>query len=174
MRLLSWCLMPNHFHMVLWPYNDGDLSTWMQWLMTAHVHRYHRHYHSSGHVWQGRYKAFPIQTDHHYLTVLRYVESNALRANLTDRAEHWKWSSWYASKQLDLFPFLAPGPVQRPRNWRALLNKEQPKKELDQIHLSINRKRPLGDQQWVDKMAKILGLEYTIRPRGRPKKKEEK
>jgi putative transposase len=89
MRLLAWCLIPNHFHLVLWPHGDGDLSRWMQWLMTAHVRRYHRHYHSSGHVWQGRFKAFPSEEDEHLWTVLRYVERNALRANLVVRAEEW-------------------------------------------------------------------------------------
>ncbi len=93
MRLLGYCLMPNHFHLVLWPYGDGDLGRWMQWLLTSHVRRYHRHYESSGHVWQGRFKAFPIQEDEHLLTVLRYVERNALRANLVAAAELWNWSS---------------------------------------------------------------------------------
>ncbi len=74
LRVLAWCLMPNHFHLVLQPHHDGDLGRWMQWLMTAHVRRYHRHYGGSGHVWQGRFKAFPIQKDDHLLTVLRYVE----------------------------------------------------------------------------------------------------
>ena len=78
MRLLAWCLIPNHFHLVLWPHEDGDLSRWMQWLLTSHVRRYHRHYHGSGHVWQGRFKAFPIEEDEHLWTVLRYVERNAL------------------------------------------------------------------------------------------------
>jgi REP element-mobilizing transposase RayT len=93
MRLVAWCLLPNHFHLVLWPRHDGDLSRWMQWLMTSHVRRYHRHYKSSGHVWQGRFKAFPIEQDEHLLTVLRYVERNPLRANLAPRAEDWRWSS---------------------------------------------------------------------------------
>ena len=53
MRLVGWCLMTNHFHLVLWPHDDGDLSRWMQWLLTAHVRRYHKHYQSSGHVWEG-------------------------------------------------------------------------------------------------------------------------
>ena len=172
MRVLSWCLMPNHFHMVLRPRKDGDLSTWIQWLMTAHVRRYHRHYHSSGHIWQGRYKSFVIQDDHHYLAVLRYVESNALKANLAERAEDWKWSSLYALKRQDVFPFLVPGPVRRPRNWLALVNKEQPQKELEQIRTSIIRERPLGDQGWIEKIAKKFGLEQTIRPRGRPRKAE--
>jgi putative transposase len=79
MRLLALCLMPNHFHSVLWPHEDGELSRWMQWLLTSHVRRYHRHYYSSGHVWQGRFNAFPIQQDEHLLTVLRYVERNPVR-----------------------------------------------------------------------------------------------
>lgn len=93
LRVLSYCLIPNHFHLVLLPRDDGDLSRWMQWLLTAHVRRYHRHYHGSGHVWQGRFKAFPIQRDEHLLTVMRYVERNPLRAKLVRRAEAWRWSS---------------------------------------------------------------------------------
>lgn len=79
MRVLAYCLMPNHFHLTLWPRGDGDLSRFMQWLLTAHVRRDHRHYQSNGHVWQGRFKAFPIQQDAHLLTLLRYIERNPLR-----------------------------------------------------------------------------------------------
>jgi putative transposase len=101
LRILGYVLMPNHFHLVLWPRGDGDLSRWMQWLLTSHVRRYHRHYHGSGHVWQGRFKAFPIEQDEHLLTVLRYVERNPLRANLVRRAEAWAWSSlsWRSTGQ---------------------------------------------------------------------------
>ncbi len=93
MRILAYCLMPNHFHLALWPRADGELSRWMHWLMTTHVRRYLRHYRSSGHVWQGRFKAFPIQEDEHLLTVVRYIERNPLRAGLVERAEAWRWSS---------------------------------------------------------------------------------
>jgi putative transposase len=91
--VLGYCLMPNHFHIVVRPHHDGDLGRWVQWLLTAHARRYHRHYGTTGHVWQGRFKAFPIQDDGHLVTVLRYVERNALRAELVSRAEDWKWSS---------------------------------------------------------------------------------
>ena len=74
--------MPNQFHLVLRPHAGGDLSHWKQWLLTAHARRYHRHYRTTGHVWQGRFDAFPIEADEHLLTVLRYVERNALRAEL--------------------------------------------------------------------------------------------
>ena len=95
MRVLAWCLMSNHFHLVVWPHADGELSRWMQWLLTSHVRRYHSRYHSSGHVWQGRFNAFPIQQDQHLLTVIRYVERNPLRAGLVGRAEQWPWSVSY-------------------------------------------------------------------------------
>jgi putative transposase len=83
MRVLAYCLMPNHFHLALWPAKDGDLSRWMHWLLTTHVRRYQRHYHSSGHIWQGRFKAFPVQEDDHLRVVLRYIERNPLRAALS-------------------------------------------------------------------------------------------
>ncbi len=82
MPVLGYCLMPNHFHLVVLPENDADLSVWMHWLQNTHVRRYHKHYHSSGHIWQGRFKAFPIQEDEHLLIVLRYVERNPVRANI--------------------------------------------------------------------------------------------
>ena len=93
LRVLGLCLLPNHFHLLLWPHADGDLSRWMQWLLTAHVRRYHGRRGTSGHIWQGRFKAFPIQRDEHFLTVLRYVERNPVRAGLVRRAEDWPWSS---------------------------------------------------------------------------------
>ena len=73
--------------MAVWPNRDGQLSEYMMWLLTAHVRRYHRRYRSTGHVWQGRFKAFPIQEDDHLLTVVRYAERNPLRAALVARAE---------------------------------------------------------------------------------------
>ena len=174
MRVLGWCLMPNHFHLVVWPLEDGDLGRWMQWLMTSHVRRYHRHYHSSGHVWQGRYKAFAIQEDGHYLTVLRYVERNALRAGLVERAEDWRWSSvcGWARGQQDWL--LSEGPVARPREWVRLVNAEQRSEEAERIRTCMQRQRPLGGPIWTKRMAKVLGLECSIRPLGRPRKPEKK
>ena len=81
MRLIAYCLMPNHFHLAVWPHEDDDLSRWMQWLMTTHVHRYRAHDHRTGHVWQGRFRAFPIEEDHHLRVVLRYIERNPRRAS---------------------------------------------------------------------------------------------
>jgi len=110
MRLGGFCLMPNHFHLVVWPRGDNDLGPWMQWLLTAHVHGYRKRYRGSGHVWQGRFKAFPIEQDDRLRTVLRYVERNPVRAGLVARAELWPWSSLRDWLQPPLLPWLDPGP----------------------------------------------------------------
>ena len=117
MRVLAYCLMPNHFHLALQPIHDGELSRWMQWLTTAHVRRYHRHYQGSGHVWQDRFKSFPIQADDHLYLVLRYIERNPLRANLVERAQDWRWLSLRWWRRQDGPVYLSRGPVERPPAW---------------------------------------------------------
>ncbi len=174
MRVLAYCLMPNHFHLDLWPRGDGDLSRWMQWLMTAHVRRYHRHYHSSGHVWQGRFKAFPIQQDAHLLTVLRYIEQNPLRAELVERAEGWPWSSLWWWRRRGQPGFLHTGPVDRGRRWLAEVNRKFDESELQRLRRSVNRGAPVGSDLWTRRTAARLGLESSLRPRGRPPKKSKK
>ena len=188
MRVLGYVLLPNHFHLVLWPHRDGDLSRWMQWLMTSHVRRYHQHYHSSGHVWQGRFKAFPIEQDAHLISVLRYVERNPLRADLVERAEDWPWSSlaWRAGfgkrvhgKRPSEEPrsgkrpaLLAKWPVACPRDWIERVNAPQTPAEVLAVRHSIDRGAPYGDKSWSAQTAVELGLESALRPRGRPKKTE--
>jgi putative transposase len=170
MPVLAYCLMPNHFHLVVWPTADGDLSRWMHWLLNTHVRRYHQHYHSSGHLWQGRFKAFPIEQDEHLLTVLRYVERNPVRANLVRRAEQWRWSSvsqWQAPRCAE---FLMPGPIQRPKDWLAWVNEALTEAEMVALGRSVNRGTPFGSAVWVANTAAQLGLQSTLRPRGRPRK----
>jgi putative transposase len=167
-RLLAYCLMPNHFHLALWPREDGDLSDYLMWLMTAHVRRYHQHYHSSGHVWQGRFRAFPIQEDDHLLTVLRYIERNPLRAGLVERAELWAWSSAAPAQPGD--PLLDPGPVPRPAAWLAHVNEPQTEAEVERLRQCLGRGRPFGDSAWTVQTAGRLGLAASLRPRGRPRK----
>ena len=91
--ILGACLMPNHVHLVVRPTSDNDIAAWTRWLFTTHVRHYHEKYGTTGRLWQGRYKSFLIQDDHYLLTVLRYVERNAARANLVERAEDWHWGS---------------------------------------------------------------------------------
>lgn len=176
MRLLAYCLLPNHFHLVVWTRDDGDLGRWMQWLLTSHVRRYHRHYDSSGHVWQGRFKAFPIENDSHLLTVMRYVERNPVRAKAISvrKAERWPWSSIGRTPKDVERPALDPGPVPRRKDWLDWVNKPQTEAELRALRESISRGRPFGSESWQRRTAKQLGLESSLRARGRPRKDAKK
>jgi len=138
--------------------------------LTAHVRRYHQHYHSSGHVWQGRFRAFPIQEDDHLLTVLRYVERNPVRAGLVSRAEDWRWSSAAAPRGDE--PQLSKGPVSRPTGWLQHFKRPQTQAEVECLRECLKRGRPFGAKTWMLQTAVRLGLEPSLRPLGRPPKLE--
>ena len=95
MRICAYCVLSSHWHFVLWPEADGDLPAFMQQMTNMHVKRWkeHRHEIGFGHLYQGRYKCFPVETEGYFYQVVRYVERNALCANLVPRAEEWPWSS---------------------------------------------------------------------------------
>ena len=192
-RLLSYCLMPNHWHLVLWPRGDGELSEFMRWLTVTHTQRWHAHHKTSGTgpLYQGRFKSFPVQRDAHLLTLCRYVERNALRCGLVERAEQWRWSSlwhWHgrsgggndghaSTPGLTDWPIpAAPGvpgvPGGRPSRWLSMVNRPETAAELEAVRMSLRRGRPFGSDRWIKQTAARLGLESTLRPRGRPRKKK--
>jgi putative transposase len=159
-------MMPDHWHLVLWPREGGDLGRFMQRLTTTHVRRWHVHRHSvgHGHLYQGLYKSFPIQQDEHFLTVCRYVERNALRANLVRRAEAWLWSglaAWRmtpAAVEREKKPVVADWPVDRPRRWVQLVNQPQTPAEEEALRRAVQRGRPFGGATWEKQAATRLGL----------------
>ncbi len=172
-RLLAYCLMPNHWHLVVWPREDGELSRFVGWLSLTHAQRWHAFRQSSGtgHLYQGRFKSFPVEEDDHFYRVTRYVERNALRAGLVDRAEKWRWGSMYRRlNESGADALLSTWPIPRPRDWIDLVNTPQTEAEVAQIGRSIRRGNPLGSAHWSECTAITLGLQNTLRPRGRPKK----
>ena len=168
MRLTGFCLMTNHFLLLLWAREDGDLSRWMQWMMTAHVRRYYRHYKGGGDVWQGRSKAFPVQSDEHYLTVLRYVERNPLWANMVERSPDWEWSNLKPTARSGPEGMLCDGPILKPAQCTRQVKGQTTEAELKSLRQSHARGAPLGDTRWQTTTAKQLGIESSLRPRGRP------
>jgi putative transposase len=174
MRICSWCLMPNHFHLVLWPGQHGLLPRFMQWLGQTHAARWHAHRHSRGHghLYQSRYRSFPIEQNGHFLQVCRYVERNPLRANLVEHAQDWPYSALWARTHRPhlLHTVAAPWPVTRPTDWLRQVNWPQDEKELAALRRSRDRGCPYGEPDWSQQMARTLGLESTLRPVGRPGK----
>jgi putative transposase len=157
---------------VLWPEKDGELTAFMRWLTLTHAQRW-KHSHGAvghGHLYQGRFKSFPIEQDEHLLTVLRYVERNPVRAGLVRRAEQWRWGSCHVrqNRSHELYQLLSAWPAPRPSRWLETVNLLQSETEEKMVKESIARNRPVGSDSWTQRVAKELGLEYTPRPRGRP------
>lgn len=173
MRILAYCLMSNHWHLLLWPERTGDLGAFMQKLTITHARNWqeHRHRVGYGHLYQGRYKSFPVEGDEHFYQVARYVERNALRAGLVERAEDWLWSSLrrrlYGTPEEQAL--LSDWPLKLPKDWTRIVNRPQSEAELTALRRSVQRGQPYGGRRWVQTTAKRLDLESTLRNRGRPK-----
>jgi putative transposase len=174
MRLLAYSVMPNHWHLVLWPREDGDLSTFVGWLTLTHTQRWHAHRRSvgSGHVYQGRFKSFLVESDEHLRAVCRYVERNALRAGLCQRAEQWRWSSLWRREfgDAESRTALSRWPIDVPRDWVSRVNRAERPRELEALRRCVNRGQPFGSEDWVERMTKRFALDSAFRPQGRPRK----
>ena len=170
-NIFAYCLMPNHFHLVIMPIHAEGLSKFMQWLMTSHVRRYHRHYGGTGHIWQGRFKSFIIQNDAHLLSVMRYVEGNPVRAGLVKSAKYWMWSSCRQTLSGISGGLVDKTPMELPKNWDHYVDAPFTGNELAKLNNSVRRGSPYGQPRWQIQLSKELGLESTLRPKGRPRKK---
>jgi putative transposase len=176
LRILGYCVMSNHWHFLVWPEADQgrDVSEFFRWLTVTHTQRWHAHHRTSGtgHLYQGRFKSFPVQDDDHFYTVVRYVERNALRAGLVKRADAWRHGSLWRQYHgpADERRLLSTWPVPRPKAWLDLVHQPQTEAELASLRNCAQRGRPFGDEAWTAATIHDLGLEWTVRPRGRPRK----
>ena len=172
LEVFAYCLMPNHFHLVVRPSDNDTLARWIHWLLTVHAQAHRRRYDTAGHIWQGRFKAFPIEDDNHLLTVVRYVERNALRANLVARAEDWRWGSLRERLGRERRGLLGDLPFELPRDWRAQVNAVESDSTLSAVRKCVDTGRPFGSDAWVRRSEATLGARFVVRSRGRPRKSE--
>jgi putative transposase len=164
--LFAYCVMPNHWHLLLSPTVDGALSRFMHWLTTTHARRWQtvRELDGQGAVYQGRFKAIPVCDDRHFLWVCRYVERNPLRAGLVERAEEWPWSSLARRQAPRAGPNLSIWPVSCPADWIAYVNRPQTEAEAEEEALreAMAHDEPYGDDVWCEVLRERMG----VLPRG--------
>ena len=171
--LLAYCLMPNHFHLVVCPPADDHLARFMHLLSFKHAQRWRTAHDAKGqgHVYQGRFKSIPVQTDGHFLALCRYVERNPLRAQMVLRAQAWPWSSLAQRSGIRRPVRLDPWPVPIPTGWTDLVNEEAARAETESIRNAISRSAPYGADDWRERMATSLALVGSLRPVGRPRER---
>jgi putative transposase len=177
LKLLDWCLMPNHWHFVVWPDRDSQVTAFFRWLTHTHAVRSiaHRRVMGMGALYQGRFKSLPVQTDEHLLTLLRYVERNPVRGKLARRAGLWRWGSEgvRAGSERELQSMLCEWLVDRSHDWAAFLEEDDSPRDSEAIRLCVRRSRPFGDLAWTARTAERLHLSWTLGERGRPRLKKE-
>lgn len=175
-RILAWCLMRNHWHLVLWPREDGELSGFVRWLSHTHAMRWHVAHGTvgRGHLYHGRFKSFPVQRDEHVLTVCRYVERNACTAGVVKRAETWHYGSLWVRQHGEeaMRALLSDWPVDRPADWVQMVNEPWTDKEQARLAPSLARGRPYGSPAWQEQTVHRLDLQHTVRREGRPSKRQ--
>lgn len=171
-RVCGYCMMPTHWHLVLWPRKDGELSQFLQRLTITHVRRWleHRHRVGMGSVYQGRYKSFPVQDDAHFSTLMRYVQRNPVKAGLVKQVQDWKWSSLYdgTTPGAPRVP-ICNWPIRRREDWLQWVNQPQTAQEEQFLLRSLEHGRPFGSSPWTARMEKAMDLP-PLRGRGRPPK----
>ena len=171
--LLAYCVMPNHWHLVIKPKDDGDLQKFMSWLSNTHTRRWHvsKKTVGQGHLYQGRYKSFICADDQHLLTVLRYVERNAKSAKLVNKAEDWRWSSVWRreSGNSELKMMLSDWPTTIPNDYLEFLNRPLTATEEEKLARSEDKNVPYGNDDWIDKVTIKYGITQVLRGVGRPK-----
>lgn len=175
-KILAFCIMPTHWHLVLLPERPGQLGKFMQRLTITHARRWLEFHEKvgTGHIYQGRYKSFPVEEDEHLLTCNRYVERNALRARLVRRAQDWPWSSLGQSRlPRELQVALSDWPIKRPSDWVAWVNQAQTAREVEALHRCIREGRPYGGEKWLKQTMSKLGWREPGKP-GRPRKRKAK
>lgn len=142
MRILAYCVMPTHWHFLLWPSKSRELRNFVQWLTSTHATRWNAARKRVGHgaVYQSRYKSIPVTSETHLQCVWRYVERNALRAKLVKRAEDWRWGSlWHRLHRSGL---ICEGPSPLPANWADLVNSPQTQGEVDDLRAHVATSTP--------------------------------
>jgi putative transposase len=178
-HLFGYCLMSNHFHLLLSPGPGQSISRILQSLTVAHTWHYHRARGTVGHVWQGRFKSPVIQEDDHALVVLRYVEANPLRAGMVADLASYPWSSYPVHGMGRADPLVSPLPAyealgkdaaQRQALWREWVHAPLTARELAAVRHSVVNGRPYGHPSWVESTAARLGFRLAERSRGRPRK----
>ena len=173
LKILAYCLMTNHVHLVVVPINRETLERVMRPLHMRYAQYVNKAMGWSGHLWQGRFFSSALD-DRYFWTAVRYVERNPVRARLVDKAADYIWSSAAAhcgrKKDTILSPDFPPHGIIE--DWSAWLHEPDKQEELDILRRNTHKGLPCGKDSFVKRLETLLNRSLSFRPRGRPKKEK--
>ncbi len=170
-EIWSYCLVPNHVHMIAVPSSEDGL----RWAIGSAHERYTRRINFRqkwrGYLWQGRFASF-VMDEPYLLAAARYVELNPLRAGMVASPEEWRWSSARAhlSAGDDCLVKVAPL-LAMIGDWNAFLKSAIPEEELQHLRRHSRTGRPLGDESFLARLEEMVGRVLKPQKRG-PKPKQ--
>jgi len=169
-KVLGWCLMTNHVHLVILPNREDSLALVLRRTHGRYAQYYNARIGRCGHLWQNRYFSCVLEPDHLW-KALGYVDLNPVRAGIVETAEEYPWSSARAHRSgedvdrlLDLEWWRGQ---EEARGWQELQGDEAADRELERCTYAG---RPFGRPEFVEQLGDRFGRRWT---RGRPKKKAE-
>lgn len=169
--ILAYCLMTNHVHLVVVPRCLDSIANTLRITHIRHCQSINARFGWNGHLWQGRYFSTALD-DANLWSAVRYVERNPVRAGMVERAEDYPWSS--AAFHLGLKPDrLIRSDTQwgRPvEDWHKALAEPEEEQMLQMIRSRTHCGFPCGDNEFISRLAEIIGRPLVLRSRGRPKK----
>jgi len=113
----NFCIMGNHYHIVIKPAKNMSLSRIMQWIMSVFAMAYNRIHDLTGHVWGARFFSKIIESLKEYLHILDYIDQNPVRAGLVSKAHHWQFGGLF-HRIKGLHTIIDPLPINKKENWQ--------------------------------------------------------
>jgi len=177
----AYVLMTNHVHLLVTPRGAESLPRTMQSLGRRYVRHINATYRRTGTLWEGRYRAAPIDSEAYFLACCRYIELNPVRARMIRHPRDYRWSSYatHAQGAIDrlvsgheLFDRLGAHPSQRQKPYRELFRAAPDAEFVDALRAATNGGWALGEARFKRQIAKTLGRRVTPLPRGRPPKQK--
>ena len=174
----AWVLMPNHVHLLLTPESAASLPGLMQSLGRRYVRHVNAARDRTGTLWEGRYRAVPIDSDEYFLSCCRYIELNPARARLVVHPRDYPWSSYRAHalgeadallRDHSAFRRLGANADERRKAYRTLFRTKLDEEFVEALRAATNGGWALGDARFQRRIAKASGRRTAPLPKGRPR-----
>jgi len=177
----AYCLMTNHVHFLMSPERPDSISFATKVVGSRYAQYFNKTYHRTGTLWEGRHKSSLVQSDRYFLTCSRYIELNPVAANMVNKPEQYKWSSYLNNawgRESILVPHkeylrLGGNAEERQYAYRELFRYSLSTIDIHTIEDAARYNRPVGDSRFCDQIAKRYGIVFPQKGRGRPRKRED-